>query len=48
MEANLDKEQMEDVILNDDRGNNWGVVFENNNGRIYDNESLIRTNRLYI
>ena len=48
MEADLDKEEMEDMILVNGRERHWRMVYQENGGEIYDYKSLIHAKRWYL
>ena len=45
MELYPDEEEIEDVVLDDERGRHWCMVFEGNNGRVDGTKSLLHAKK---
>ena len=45
MESDLDEENMEDVILDDERECHWRIIFEENNGGVDEEKYIIHEKR---
>ena len=45
MEANPEREKMEDGTLNDEREHHWRKIFEDNQGGMDDDKRLIHSKR---
>ena len=41
MEPDTDEEEIEDVVLNDERERHWRMVFEDNNGEVNGTKALL-------
>ena len=41
MEPDTDEEDIEDVVINDEREHHWRMVFEDNNGGVDGTKALI-------
>ena len=48
MKAYPYEEQMEEMVLDDERGIYWKIVFEENDGGRYYQKSLLHDNRWYV
>ena len=45
MDPDPDEEDIEDLVLNDDREIRWRMVFEDNNGGVDGTKALLHTNK---
>ena len=45
VEDDPDEEDMDDINLDNDRGRHWRMVFEDNDGEVYDAKALIHAKR---
>ena len=45
LDPDPDEEQIEDVVLNDERERHWYMVFEDNNGGVYGKKALIHAKK---